>query len=527
MRASVKKIRLFIGGMTCVNCQNRIEKSLKKSHGVVSVRVSYSGGTADIVYDEKVLSLEEITALIEKLDYTVSVGKQQTAPGTGKRMGILVIIIALYILLQSTGVLNLLVPGQLADTKMGYGMLFAVGLVTSVHCIAMCGGINLSQCLPKSAPKKDRDDVGLAFLHPALTYNMGRVLSYTAVGFLLGMIGFLLGGGAGGGVPIEVQGGLKLIAGLYMVIMGVNMLGIFPALRRLTIPMPRALVRRIGKERAKCSGPFLVGVLNGFMPCGPLQAMWLVALAAENPITGALSMLAFSLGTVPLMLGLGSLVSALGKKFTHKVMNAGAVLIAVLGLAMISQGGALNGWQPTFLLFPAVAAETEAASAEKETAGTQTELTAAGDEADGAGTESAVADTEDGASSDVQVINSTLSGGRYPNITVRAGIPVRWVIDAPEGSINGCNYKIYIREYDIEYTFHTGENVIEFTPKNTGVVPYSCWMGMLYGSITVTEEAAESASVPENEAGASTEGIPSQSAEPFSYPSVGGSCCGF
>ena len=94
----------------------------------------------------------------------------------------------------------------------------------------------------------------------------------------------------------------------------------------------------------------------------------------------------------------------------------------------------------------------------------------------------------------VQVINSTLEPGRYPNITVQAGIPVKWVIDVPEGSVNGCNYRILISDYDLEYTFHTGENVIEFTPEETGTVRYSCWMGMIHGNIFVTDGSAQSVS---------------------------------
>ena len=87
----------------------------------------------------------------------------------------------------------------------------------------------------------------------------------------------------------------------------------------------------------------------------------------------------------------------------------------------------------------------------------------------------------------VQVITSTLSPGVYPNITVEAGTPVRWIIDAPEGSINGCNYKMLVQEYGITHTFEEGENVIEFTPTEAGTVSYSCWMGMIRGNITIVE----------------------------------------
>jgi plastocyanin domain-containing protein len=88
----------------------------------------------------------------------------------------------------------------------------------------------------------------------------------------------------------------------------------------------------------------------------------------------------------------------------------------------------------------------------------------------------------------VQVVNSTLLPNRYPAITVQQGIPVRWIINAPQGSINGCNNRFIVREYGIEHTFRPGENVIEFLPAKTGRFPYSCWMGMIRSSITVVAE---------------------------------------
>jgi plastocyanin domain-containing protein len=89
-----------------------------------------------------------------------------------------------------------------------------------------------------------------------------------------------------------------------------------------------------------------------------------------------------------------------------------------------------------------------------------------------------------------QIVNSTLTSGRYPNITVQVGTPVQWTIDVPEGTINGCNNRMLIRDYGIEYSFQTGENVIEFTPTKVGTNRYSCWMGMIRGTITVVEENA-------------------------------------
>lgn len=501
MEESSKRIHLCIGGMTCVNCQNKIERKLNGTDGIVSASVSYNKGTADIVYDNRKISPQEIYAVIKNLDYEVLQDREKQKTDIMNIICMLIIIVALYVVLQSLGIFNLLVPSRLADTGMGYGMLFVIGLLTSVHCIAMCGGINISQCIPKAEHKEEGSGGRMSALRPALAYNLGRVLSYTAVGFVMGLTGFLLGGGTEVGFSTLLQGVLKIIAGSFMVIMGINMLGLFPWLRKFTIRMPRFIARRIVKEKSESTRPFVVGILNGFMPCGPLQSMWIVALAAGSPFAGALSMFLFSLGTVPLMLGLGSVVSVLGKRFTDKVMTVGSVLVVVLGLAMLSQGGSLSGLIPPDLLLILVIAFSAAGvllsipvqekiykSIMKIASlviiigayalwNIQGELVKY----------DSVSETEAEIVDGVQVINSTLSLGRYPNITVQAGIPVRWVIDAPEGSINGCNYKVIIQDYGIEYTFSTGENIIEFTPTKAGTVRYSCWMGMIHGNIFVTD----------------------------------------
>lgn len=500
---SVIRKRLCIVGMTCVNCQNKIEHKLKNTAGIQEVTVSYNTGFADIAYDSDMITLKDIRTIIEKLDYEIlpETGKERS--DMGRIISLLVIIVSLYVLLQQFGILNLLVPSQLADTKMGYGMLFIVGLITSIHCIAMCGGINLSQCIPHGENGNENDN-RLATFRPAILYNLGRVISYTAIGFLLGLVGMLIEGGSGTGVPILFQGVLKIIAGIFMVILGINMLGIFPWLRRFNLRMPKFLAVKIDTKKVNSRQPLMIGLLNGLMPCGPLQSMQIVALASGNPFAGALAMFLFSLGTVPLMLGFGSLVSAFGKKFSQKVMSVGAVLVVVLGLAMLSQGGSLSGLLlPDRLLgmiimlciigvvasirfnrrlYKAVSIITVmviivtggiALNRLNENVSLNEATAAAGE-----------IEIVDG----VQVINSTLNSGRYPNITVQAGIPVKWVIDAPSGSINGCNYKMLLKEYGIEYEFTEGENIIEFTPVKSGTVQYTCWMGMIRGNIFVTDE---------------------------------------
>lgn len=450
---------LIIDGMTCINCQNKIEQELKNTAGISKVPVSYSKGQAEIEFNPEIVTLNRIAAIIEKLDYTVIDKKQADSLKWVRRIGTLAVIILLYYLLQHFGILNLLVPSMLADSQMSYGMLFIVGLLTSVHCIAMCGGIHLSQCI-SSRNAENTSSSRINVIMPSVLYNAGRVVSYTAVGFVLGGAGMILTGGSGSGMPLLLQGILKITAGLFMVIMGINMLGIFPALRKLQIRFPRKSVIKINQKKRTEKRPFVVGLLNGLMPCGPMQSMQIIALGSGNPISGTLAMLMFSLGTVPLMLGLGSLVSALGKKYTKLVMQTGAILVVVLGLAMLSQGAGLAGIR----------------------------LDRISQVSDGAKELDTAVIAQSG---NIQYVESNLDFGTYPEIIVYTGIPVKWTINVPEEVINGCNYKMIVKTYGITHEFTPGKNVIEFTPGEPGTVQYTCWMGMIYGEINVVDKQGE------------------------------------
>ena len=437
-------IILKIRGMTCINCKTRIENALAVLEGIKKADVSWKKGRADIEYDEEKISLNEIQKIIESLDYKV----ENSGDGKWKKslsrvlinITYLIIITFLFLILQKTGLLNYLAPAQTADSKMSYGLLFLTGLFTSVHCIAMCGGINLSQSLGGK--------------RAVIKYNSARILSYTLIGLVLGSLGVFLGT-AGKNIdgsimiPFSVQSVLKLVAGVFMILMGFSLLWLFPFLRRITPHLPSALTKKIYSVHKKQQGALLIGFLNGFMPCGPLQAMWIVAIVSGSPISGTLSMLFFSLGTLPFMLGFSSIISIIGKKKAGIVMKAGAILVVVMGLSMVSQGYALGGIKGE-----------EIKSFDKKTI-----------------------ELQDGK----QLIKSRLEINKYPDITVKKGIPVRWEIQADKGSLTGCNYRMILRDFKLGVEMCYGTNVIEFTPEKTGDFKYTCWMGMINGKIKVVE----------------------------------------
>jgi hypothetical protein len=90
----------------------------------------------------------------------------------------------------------------------------------------------------------------------------------------------------------------------------------------------------------------------------------------------------------------------------------------------------------------------------------------------------------------IQTITTKFGSRRYAPITVQAGVPLRWTIQVDPGNLNGCNNAMVIRKYNIRQKLKVGEVVVEFTPTETGTIPYSCWMGMIRSTITVVDNLA-------------------------------------
>jgi len=414
-------INFFIDAMTCVACKERIEKKLSNTNGIDSVSVSYENASAKVNYDEKIIDVIKIFDTIEKLGYTPRTSAKRT------NFIVIAAIIVVFALMKHFGITQIFNNFSVVDSSVGYGMLFVIGLTTSIHCIAMCGGINISQCLSaKNA------------VAPSFLYNTARVISYTLVGAGVGALGSLISPGSG------FRAIFMMTAGFFMVIAGINIGGGgFKWTKKLAPRFPKLF-----KHNAK--SPFVVGLLNGFMPCGPLQSMQIYALYTGSAAAGAFSMFLFALGTLPLMFALGAASSVLGKTFRESAVKIGACLVVILGLIMLSNGLSLSGISIDFFSARHIATDGSYA-------------------------------LEDG----VQVIRSRLESGAYPAIVVKENMPVRWIIYAEKKNINGCNDRIFINEYGIEHTFEAGENVIEFTPMRRGRFSYSCWMGMIGSTISV------------------------------------------
>jgi len=446
-----KKIKVY--EMTCTSCEDRVEKALRQLEGVVDAKASFIGQYAEVEYDDRLCGPDKIEAAIKNAGYVTQ------SPKDYRFMGILIIVAAVALLGLNTGGFDM----EAKLTNASYAVLFLVGVLTSLHCVGMCGGIMLSQSLSKESRNR------FEAIQPALLYNAGRVVSYTILGGIIGALGSVFS------LSIAAKAAMQLIAGVFMIMMGFNMAG-FSTFRRFQPKLPNFAC----KAKNSSGSPFVVGILNGLMPCGPLQTMQLFALGTGSAAKGALAMFVFSIGTVPLMLTFGALSGLLSKGYTKKILKFSGVLIIVLGLIMGNRGLALAGIN----INPMTAFAAPGSSSEYATKATM----------------------QDG----VQVINMTAdSSGYTPNaFYVQKGIPVRWIIDGKE--MNSCNNAIIARELKLEWKLKKGENSKEFIPVDKDI-NFSCWMGMIRGVIKVVDDL---------------EAVDLSKADPsLPPPSTGPSCC--
>lgn len=211
---------------------------------------------------------------------------------------------------------------------MGELMAFVGGVAGSAHCLGMCGGFPLA--LAHASPRNA--------LRRQLLYNFGRLNALVAIGALAGGLGAaVLHAG-----PLAVAGRvLALVAGVCMVAVGLEMLGVFMgisvALARLvetTIGQPLRVVAAANTQAA----PLALGVLNALLPCHLIYGFAARAAATGSVGRGMTTMLAFGLGTVPAMLALGLGRSLMPAKLRRPAVRGAAALVVAFGVVTIVRG---------------------------------------------------------------------------------------------------------------------------------------------------------------------------------------------
>lgn len=204
---------------------------------------------------------------------------------------------------------------------------FILGIISSLHCIGMCGPIAMMLPVAQHNPEKKALQI--------LTYQMGRISAYTTVGLLFGFIGrgFYL---AGLQQPLSVFAGIIMIA---VVLIPEKRLAKYNFSRPI-FKMISAVKTALGSQFKKksFSSIFTIGLLNGLLPCGMVYAALFGALAMQNVVLGSVYMILFGLGTVPLMSGVVYLQRLITLPVRRKVQQVIPYVVVCIGILFILRG---------------------------------------------------------------------------------------------------------------------------------------------------------------------------------------------
>lgn len=425
--------------MHCASCEVLVERKLRKVPGVRGVRVSVAKGRARVTCED-VVSDEALADAVAAAGYSV----RGTAPAQSKRQratefgAALLIVLAGYLLVRQ---FDLGASIGVTD-QMSFGFIFVLGLVASISsCLAVTGGLLVAITASHSTSSKQRTRAER--VKPLAFFNTGRIVGYTVFGALIGLIGSAFT------LSTTASGVLTILSSAVMLILGLQLLGV-PFFRGFQLRLPKRFAHKLydSSSSVGSAGSFGLGAATFFLPCGFTQALQLYALASGSAVTGALTMLAFSLGTAPVLFGAGTL-TATSQGRAHRVILAAAA-IAVIGLGVFN---GVNGLALTGIDVRAPLRDAPSTSLD--------------------------ASPQNALGTDVQQVRMRVVGYEYePSVfTVTQGVPVEWVIDASKAA--GCARVITAPSLGItEFLSSSKETVIRFTPSTTSDIRFSCTMAM-------------------------------------------------
>jgi uncharacterized protein len=447
----MKQIKLNISGMTCSSCEVIIERVLKKVQGVRNVQVSRSKESAHILCENDI-TIDDLQNAVSEKGYKLFYDdpiehppKSEFVVKNRKKFAeigaIVLFMISGYVILSQ---LNLIPEGIGVTDNMSYGFVFIIGLVAATStCLAVAGGLLLA--VANKYNEANPNMTGMQKFKPHIWFNIGRVVSYVLLGGLIGALGSVLS------ISTKVTGIITIIASLFMIIMGIQLLQIFPWMNKIQLKMPKFIAHRIydaSNQETKSPNKltsFFFGGSTFFLPCGFTQALQLYVLGKGDFVTGALVMLAFSLGTLPALAGIGAF-SSFAKGSTQRYFTTfSAILVIVLGLFSMPNGMALAG--ASFSDFGDTTPSVNLDGIELVNG--------------------------------FQVVKMDVRGlDYYPNkFNIIEGVPVRWEIDGRKAQ--GCAQVISAPNIGItEFLPRDDIKVIEFTPNQVGQISFSCTMGM-------------------------------------------------
>ncbi|HBU07288.1 MAG TPA: hypothetical protein DEB09_04360 [Candidatus Magasanikbacteria bacterium] len=439
----MNKINIPIQGMHCKSCEILVEGELKKIANIKKVEVNHKTGMAEINYEGNKPEADLISQAVENAGYKIGQSDKLSWFSQDKNdyynlLRGIVILVIIYFLWKMFGLGDL---GASLGNKAGLGAALLIGLVAGVStCMALIGGLVLS--LSARHAELHPEATAWQKFRPHLFFNLGRIGGFFILG---GIIGWL---GSAFKLSTNLLGFLTILVSLVMVFLGLKLLGIFPMLQNKNIALPKSISNKlgIGRDIKEYShrGAMLSGVLTFFLPCGFTQAMQLYAVSTGSFWLGGFGLAIFAFGTSFGLLGVGVLSSAFKGRKAKIFFSTAGIVVIVLGLFNINN---------SLRLFSTASVKPQP--------------------------------IEQVDSGEIQEVRMTQDYSGYsPNIlTVKKGIKVRWIINST--SQYSCASSIVMRKYGISQSLEAGENIIEFTPTETGEIPFSCSMGMYRGKFLV------------------------------------------
>lgn len=325
----MNKYTFHVTGTHCASCKILIEDILSEQDVVANVHVNLKKEIVEVETANEQDAQQLAFMLTEKINphgYSLSLEKvvveKQTDNIIWKAIPIGLVFLALFFLLQKSGILNLGIGGGTTPVTS-----FIIGLIASVSsCLAIVGGLVLSL-----SAKISQDNV--SDKKTFTLFHIGRIVSFAILGGLLGALGGAFG------ISFTLTAVLGIIASLVMLLLGLNLVGVFS---KNNITLPSGIFNFFRKVEHKTLTPLIIGAATFFLPCGFTQSMQVSALGSGSFSSGALIMLTFALGTLPvlLLLSFGSASFAQSKHAPLFFKSAGVV---VVGLGLFALLGGLAG----------------------------------------------------------------------------------------------------------------------------------------------------------------------------------------
>jgi len=424
-----------------------------------------------IEYEKEIPSTQLLNQLFRKHNYTfyhqpLTFDGDKSDPLKSQTLSIVIlatIFIAIFILLN-----KFVFSGfGSVNSNSSLAVIWLFGALAGVStCAALVGGIVLSMSKQWQSAHLSSDSFSKK-LAPHLMFNFGRLISFAILGAVLGALGSQFN------ISIKFSSWLVILVSLVMLATGLQMLGV-KIMQKFQITAPRFLIRFIADEK-NFQGrwmPMALGALTFLLPCGFTLTAEGLALISGNSLSGALIMLAFSLGTFLSLIAIGvSSVKFLEQPRKAEIFLkvAGVLILFFVAFNINSQLNVLGVKSLSDIKLPSVKTKTIGIKSDQPAKDTKTE------------------NNNGDNGKNIQIIKMEASSRGYSpdSFTIKAGALVRWEIT--DTGTSGCtNAVISPNLFKDVIQLTPGETAVKkFTPQNIGSYKFSCWMGMISGTIIV------------------------------------------